>query len=128
MLENLFVSSTYQASKVLLDVSTRRHQVLASNLANVETPGYKRMDIDPAFKATLDDSVLKGDIDGLKQLGEVSFKPVTGLPGLGPNGNNVSIDREMMLMNENSLEYIAMGQFVSSSLNQLKMAITGRSQ
>ena len=39
MIESLFSSKNYQASKKLLDAATLRHEALATNLANVETPG-----------------------------------------------------------------------------------------
>lgn len=128
MLESLFASSNYQAAKVMMDAAAIRHQALAGNLANVETPGYKRVDIDPSFKAALNESVRAGDVRALQQLGTPQISEVEGLKAVRADGNNVTLDRELMYINQNALEYSAMGQFVSSSLDRLKMAITGRQQ
>jgi flagellar basal-body rod protein FlgB len=43
------------------------------------------------------------------------------------DGNNVQLDKELMAMNSNSLQYDTLTEFVSGSLKQLQMAITGRS-
>jgi flagellar basal-body rod protein FlgB len=42
-----------------------------------------------------------------------------------PDGNNVEIERELLAMNKNSIEYDYLTQVVSGNLKQLKMAITG---
>jgi flagellar basal-body rod protein FlgB len=125
MIEGIFTSNTYQASKALMDVAAVRHKVLAGNLANMETPGFKRLDIDPLFTEELQASIKAG------QVGEFGNRtaPVQEERGLAPNrpdGNNISMDRELMLINDNALRYEALGQFVSSSLQRLKTAISGR--
>lgn len=128
MLESLFASSNYQASKVLMDVTAMRHQALAGNLANVETPGFKRVDIDPSFQASLKASIQAGKVEQIQELGSPRLSEVEGLKATRADGNNVSLDRELMYLNQNALHYSAMGQFVSSSLSRLRMAITGQAQ
>lgn len=128
MLESIFASTNYQASKALLDVAARRHEVLAGNLANVDTPGYRRLDVDPSFRARLEESIRTGDSRELRALGQVGITPEAGLKATRADGNNVSVERELMLINQNALEYQSMAQFVSSSLSRLKMAITGQTQ
>lgn len=112
----------------MMDVTAMRHQALAGNLANVETPGFKRMDIDPSFQASLKESIRAGKVEEIQQLGAPSLSEVNGLKATRRDGNNVSLDKELMYLNQNALDYSAMGQFVSSSLSRLKMAITGRAQ
>lgn len=109
-----------------MDVAAERHKVLSSNLANAETPGYRRMELDPSFIKTLRTSVANGDIGSI-QKGDIRFSEDRD-PKLRAdhNGNNVSVDKELMLINENALRYEALGQFASSSLRQLSTAITGR--
>lgn len=126
MLESLFASSNYQAAKTLMDVTAQRHQVLASNLANVDTPGYERKDIAPSFKTELQRSIAARDTEAIQQMGEVSFAKETGLKATRPDGNNVRLDRELMLINRNALQYEASTQFVSGTFDRLKTAITGR--
>ena len=47
MLEAIYARESYTALKKTLDASVLRHQAIASNLANLETPHYKRIDINP---------------------------------------------------------------------------------
>ena len=51
MIEALFSNQNYAAAKQLLDVANLRSTALASNIANVETPGYKRVDLPASFSA-----------------------------------------------------------------------------
>ena len=46
MIEALFESKNYQASKKLMDMTVLRQEAIAANLANAQTPGYKRVDVD----------------------------------------------------------------------------------
>ena len=53
MIEKLFNQGNYAATKQLLDASIVRHEAFASNLSNIETPGYKRLDLPPDFQKDL---------------------------------------------------------------------------
>lgn len=109
-----------------MDVTATRHRVLAGNLANVDTPGYQRKDIDPAFKADLEKAILAGDIRSIHAMGPIAIAEEDGLGATRPDGNNVALDRELQLINGNALAFEATSQFVSGSLGRLKTAITGR--
>lgn len=125
MLDGIFASNNYQAAKALLDVSAERHKIMAGNLANVDTPGFKRLDIDSRFYADLQSKIRSGNASAINGV-RPRVVEEAGLAPTSPNGNNVSMDRELMLINENALKYEAMGQFVSGSLQRLKTAISGR--
>lgn len=127
MIDGIFASHNYQASRALMDVSSERHKVLAGNLANAETPGYKRLDIDTSFEKALMTKIQVGKINSLN-LGPVPVSVESGLVPTSPDGNTVSPEKELMKINENALRYEMLGQFVSSSLRQLRTAITGRNQ
>jgi flagellar basal-body rod protein FlgB len=43
-----------------------------------------------------------------------------------PDGNNVDLERELLEMNRNSIEYDFLTELVSRNIKQLKLAITGR--
>jgi flagellar basal-body rod protein FlgB len=45
MIEALFNQPDYLAAKKTLDAVALRHEAIASNIANVETPGYRRIDL-----------------------------------------------------------------------------------
>ena len=63
MIQEIFNQGTYAASKQLLDASVVRHEALASNMANIETPGYKRVDVSPTFESQLQQAVASRDPD-----------------------------------------------------------------
>jgi flagellar basal-body rod protein FlgB len=43
-----------------------------------------------------------------------------------PDGNNIDLDKELLAMSGNSMQFETLGEFVSASLRQLRLAITGR--
>ena len=49
VLDNLYSQENYLISKKLLDATHLRHEALSNNLANVETPGFKRRDLPKNF-------------------------------------------------------------------------------
>ena len=122
MIDNIFNQGNYAATKMLLDASILRHQALASNLANVETPGYKRLDLPADFVKELAARVRSGASAPTPSLTE-DF----AAPSQRKDGNNVLLDSELMSMNRNSAEYDALTEFVSGSIKQLRLAVTGRS-
>lgn len=125
MSEGVFFSNSYQGAKALLDAAAARHEALASNLANAETPGYRRVDLAPEFLQELHKAIQNGESGCAENL-----KPrIAAEASLGvekPNGNNVAVDRELLEINRNAVEFEAYAELVSSSLKHLKVAITGR--
>jgi hypothetical protein len=61
----LFNSDNYSAVKKMMDVSALRHAAIASNLANVSTPGYKRVDLSRSFEEQLRSSIKSRDAEGI---------------------------------------------------------------
>ena len=123
MIQGLFSSTTYQASKHLLDVATVRHEALATNLANVETPGYKRADLPKDFSAEFAARIRSGDLASTPAAKIVEDLTATTQR---KDGNNVELDKELLAMSKNTAEYDMLTEFVSGSIKRLRMAITGR--
>ena len=123
MIERLFSSSNYLAAKQMLDAASLRQEAIAHNIANIETPGYKRMDLQKDFAEQFATHVRGGT---LKQAPAPSLAEDSRSTSLRKDGNNVELDKELLAMSKNGLEYEAMTEFVSGSLRQLRMAITGR--
>ncbi len=123
MIERLFSSSNYLAAKQMLDAASLRQEAIANNIANIETPGYKRMDLQKDFAEQFASHVRGGT---LKQAPAPSLVEDSRSTSLRKDGNNVELDKELLAMSKNGLEYEAMTEFVSGSLRQLRMAITGR--
>jgi flagellar basal-body rod protein FlgB len=99
----------------LLDVSAHRQGLISSNIANIDTPGYRTKDID--FKSELRRSMLEPDAN----IAPVN-REVTGLTER-PDGNNVSIDRETMLLSETQLQFRLGIQLMRSEFHKISMAI-----
>jgi len=109
---------------MLLDVAIQKQQAIASNLANIETPSYKRLEVEKGFSAVFANALNAGS-----PLKAGLPKVVTDLesPAQRKDGNNVVLQDELMAMSKNSAEYEALGEFVSFSMRMLRMSITGRS-
>jgi flagellar basal-body rod protein FlgB len=125
MIESVMASENYVLAKKLLDAAAFRHELIATNLANAETPGFKRVDLDPAFAQKLDSLVQNGNLDNTHQL-ELQAVADKTAGTARPDGNNIELDRELLELNRNALEYEFLAQYTSDSLARLKTAITGR--
>jgi flagellar basal-body rod protein FlgB len=99
-----------------LDLAAKRQSLITSNIANVDTPGYRTKDID--FQGELA-RALQGDTAPTEPF-------VREVPGLvtRPDGNNVSVDRESLLLSEVQLQFGIAEQLLKSQFKNLQMAIT----
>ena len=125
MIEGVFQTDNYVLGKKLFDVSHARHELLSGNLANIETPGYKRMDVTPSFEKQLLNSVHGDDFDAVRTA-KIEVKKDTKTKSLREDGNNVELDKEMMKMNQNAMEYEFLSLYVSNNIKGLNKAISGR--
>ena len=99
-----------------LDLSSKRQALISSNIANVDTPGYRTKDID--FRGELE-RALQGDES---QSTEPFVHEVPGLVAR-PDGNNVSVDRESLLLSEVQLQFGVAEQLLKSQFRNLHLAI-----
>ncbi|MGO8697644.1 MAG: flagellar basal body rod protein FlgB [Limisphaerales bacterium] len=126
MIEALFSNSDYVAAKKMLDVSLLRHQAIASNLANIETPNYKRLDVAPSFEAELSQAVASNNPAAISSL-RPQLAVDTGAISGRADGNTVLLETEMLKLNQNTVENSLETQLVNTSLGRLRMAVTGKS-
>jgi flagellar basal-body rod protein FlgB len=124
MIDALFKSQNYQVARQLMDATVLRHQALAANIANAETPGYKRVDLAPTFTAQLKSAIERGA--GEVQKLQPQLVDDTTAKSVRPDGNNVEIEKELTLLGRNSTEYNFLTQVVSTDIRNLRTAITGR--
>jgi flagellar basal-body rod protein FlgB len=96
-----------------MNLVSMRQKLVASNIANADTPGYKTQDLD--FQASF-----RSAMDG----GTAQPTAVSGLPTKN-DGNNVDLDREARLLAENALRFSVASSLMKSSLTQVKEAIQG---
>lgn len=134
MVPSLF-DSAFTPLAQALQVRAERQQVLAGNIANVDTPGYRARDID--FRAAMA-AELAGtagslnlrrtesrQLPGIQTDGLAPFIAYrTGL-SMGIDGNNVELAREEARFTANALAYQADLKFLSGRIRNLRQAITG---
>ena len=99
-----------------LDVNAMRQTLVTTNIANVDTPGYHTRDVD--FRGELQRAMNGEDTS----LTSPFVLPVRGLIAR-PDGNNVSADRESMLLAEVQLQFKAATAILRAQFAQLNTAI-----
>jgi flagellar basal-body rod protein FlgB len=114
-------------ARKLLDVSVLRQEAIATNVANAETPGFRRLDIAPDFATQLKARVAAGDFATTSDTLKPRLAEDQTARAVRPDGNSVEIEHELVAMDRNAVEYDYLTQVVTFNLKQLKMAITGHS-
>lgn len=127
--------SVMQLLQNALSATQLRQQAYANNIANVETPGYKRQDVD--FESLLNSAMSSGPPTGQAsvQVGSNTFLNLQTASQINPvvvqdtqsavqnNGNNVDIDAEMSKLAANQIRYNALIEDMQSRFARLKTAI-----
>ncbi|MDO7841502.1 flagellar basal body rod protein FlgB [Sphingomonas immobilis] len=102
-----------------LEVRSQRMGVLASNIANASTPGFKAKDID--FKAALANLEGGSSIDqGIN--GAIKYR-MPSQPSL--DGNTVELSSEQTAFAENAVQYQTTLSFLNGRINQITRALKG---
>lgn len=125
MIDALFNQSNYVATKSMLDVTELRQQAIAANIANVETPGYKRLEVSKSFAKQFEEALASRDVNALKALQPTLAVDDKALPSKG-DGNTVRIEDELLAMSKNQIEHSLETQLVTGALLKVRMAITGK--
>lgn len=103
-----------------LDAAWTRNEVIAQNIANVDTPGYKRKTVsfEEQLRQAMDKKDFKkGDVDKIDIRVTVYNKSLS----MRLDGNNVDIDNEMAQLAKNTIKYDALVQLAGYS--KIKMVI-----
>jgi flagellar basal-body rod protein FlgB len=103
----------------VLDTAALRHKVIAQNVANVNTPGYRRLAVE--FEDELGKVLGAGGTAG-----DVAPKVVVADQAERVDGNTVDLDREMGDLTKNGLLYQAAAQIVASRMAAMRSAVSGR--
>ena len=118
MLNSLFNPAVNNLERAL-DRTSQRATLLAGNLANVNTPGYQRKDVD--FGIELDEASEQLQ----SATAPVNPTPVGDLNNARVDGNNVDLEREVDGLAEASVRYQALSQMVASYFSGMKEVIKG---
>lgn len=118
ILGNLFgpQSENYERS---LDRLSQRQAVLTGNLANINTPGYKRRDMDFAIELKQAENSRIGDLKGDSEGGAVTVKG----GDIRIDGNSVDMEQEVFQVAENELRFQTMTQMARGYFRGLKNVI-----
>ncbi|ETT73883.1 MULTISPECIES: flagellar basal body rod protein FlgB [Paenibacillus] len=132
----LLNSVSFQRLQGGLDAATKRQSVLANNVANNDTPNFKRSDV--SFESFLRDqeSGLKATLGAkVSDSRHFRFGTVTGMPAavvstdettsMNNNGNNVDMDREQALSAENQLRYNSYVEQLNSQITMMRTVVQG---
>ena len=113
------VFSSIEMLQSYLKVLTDRQRMIASNMANIDTPGYHTKDLNfqVAMRRVMDESR-----PGSGAALESASLETAGLPER-PDGNNVSVDRESLLMAQTQLQFQLGVQLVKSQMHMVLSAI-----
>ena len=130
---DFFQNQTIDAMEAYMGRLSQRQQIVSSNLANIDTPGFKTKDI--SFHATMQELLSEepselnvtrlGHTKGMAiAIPQVQAFEVQGLT-LREDQNNVDLDRELLKLSETSFSYSLMSQMlrgkfrtISSSINE----------
>jgi flagellar basal-body rod protein FlgB len=124
MIEALFSQPNYLTAKKTLDAVALRQEAIANNLANLETPGYKRIDLAPGFESELSRACSTNDGQQISSLTPSLAVDASARPG-SKDGNTVHLESELMKMNQNAMTHALETQLVSGMLQRMRLAITG---
>lgn len=106
----------------MLDVSAIKHKVIANNIANINTPGYKKMEIsfsDQLEKVIKDTSNDKFDTIQPK----IVIAENDNNDTVRNDGNNVDMDKEISALMKNTLSYNIYSQLLAKKMELVKSAI-----
>ncbi len=114
---------TYETVERSLDIAKRRHGIIASNVANMNTPGYNARDLD--FDKALGDALEKRSI-GVSRTHPLHLGARMGTVDYGgavTEHSGVDIDKEMSRLAENNLRYQTGVELLLRKFTGLKHAI-----
>jgi flagellar basal-body rod protein FlgB len=129
MQDKLFGGDRFVAITRALDAAALRQQVIAHNLANVNTPGFKRQAVQ--FETELNRALAQKQ----NPCAPAGCKPVAGIrpqvvtitnTGERTDGNNVNLESESIQMATNALRFEVLSQSVGGAFRAMRSVINGR--
>lgn len=120
-----------------MDAATLRQQVLANNIANADTPNFKRssLNFESELKRALESENVYKPSAALTNEKHISFDRKQDYRDVSPNrfldyltqtdnnGNNVDAEQESMLLLQNQLRYDLLTRSISNQFNQLNIVL-----
>ncbi len=134
LLEGMFDAGALPYLERTLAFTAARHLLILDNVANADTPGYRRKDLDVgAFEGSLREAQRRGSVPERPQewkplrSGDADLGGSLSAPGvLRHDGNDVDVERELALMGKNASRHNSAAGLLRKSFEQMRMAITER--
>lgn len=137
MVEGIF-DGTFKTLERSLDIRMMRQQLLSSNVANLDTPGYRALDIDfresirRAMEAEDREALEERWIEAVERGFRAQDRPearleIVGVDGLmvGPDSNSANLELLMGRLHENALLYRVATDMIGRRFQGLRSAIEG---
>lgn len=114
------------------DAANTRNEIISNNIANVDTPHYKRKDV--SFENYLEQALVGGDLldnriakvnTHLSDFGGMIYTDSSVL-AYRLDGNNVDIDTENALLAENQIRYNALVDTIGQEFGRYKIVLSGK--
>ena len=119
---NIGIDKSATLLEKMLDVSSVKHKVIANNIANVNTPGYKKMDV--SFADQLEKAVNESSMNKFDTLQpKIVISKEDSSETVRNDGNNVDMDKEVSSLVKNTLSYNIYTQLLSKKFEDIKSAI-----
>jgi flagellar basal-body rod protein FlgB len=134
---DFFQNQTLDAMEAYMTRLSQRQQIVASNLANIDTPGFKTKEV--SFHATMQELLSENGLtaqttrpehsQGMIQVfPQAQIFEVQGLTSK-PDQNNVDLDREMLKLSQTSFAYSLITQMVRGKFGMIATSINeGKTQ
>jgi len=138
MIDGILSSEIYQVLEKSLNAASLQHQLISNNIANVDTPGYKRSEV--VFQSKLDALLNQTEKTYLPlkitHQNHIPIVPNISIDEIDPeivlknetsmrnDKNNVDIDFEMSKMAENTAYYSTLAQLTTLKLGMLQSVIS----
>ncbi|MEA1885413.1 MAG: flagellar basal body rod protein FlgB [Thermotogota bacterium] len=129
-------NSNFGTLPAALDAASTRNTIIAQNIANAETPGYKRKEVD--FEHYLQQAMGEGDDLELKKTEERHFQKYSSNiqdvqarvrtvsdTRITNDGNNVDIDQQEALMAANTIRYQTLSRLMSLTIARYNTVLKG---
>src|SRR4051812_8066363 len=114
MIEALFNQPGYVATKKMMDATALRHEAIASNIANIETPNYKRIDVSSSFADELHSAMAGRDVQKISSLSPSLAEDSNALAA-NRDGNTVQLETELMNLSQNTLAHAVETQLITGA-------------
>ncbi len=121
MLNRLFGSGSLSALETMLSYASERQRLIAANVANVDTEGYRTRDLSEGdFREALDRAFA-----GLDPSVRFGSREASDAGPLKPGGNNVDLELEMAKMVQNSALHSTAAALLAHQFSLLREAVLG---